>query len=388
MLALPLVATALSGVALRPALNVRAAPPRANARFPVPALPPPLAERAAMLRQAVTTKTQHWPSSAKDGFTLTKRRVVPIVLGSFIASLVIVLALPSRVLAKVLLGVWHLALPAKALAGLVKVPLIPINFALQISSCIAMAAPFWMIKAICLLTASPLIVAKRFFGVTKDQAVYNILAAVPRRVQRIQSAIGASVQNTQQVVAGMSIATFAWILAPFNEEIVYRGLMQGGLRRLAKNKAVQGSGKNKRRAVFLLVALSFGASHIENLKPLVQAIAQCPPGEVNAIVLRNIGSVGFKVVVFSILLQFVTTSCASYLVFSPVCLRSGLVASMAAHVTWNVLAPIVTILFTATILMPLAQVFPQLASLISQLAVVTSYFAAKVAAPALAKMAA
>ena len=133
-----LPATAISGVALRPELNVRAAPPRANARFPVPALPPPLAERAAMLRQAVTTKTQHWPSSAKDGFTLTKRRVVPIVLGSFIASLVIVLALPSRVLAKVLLGVWHLALPAKALAGLVKVPLIPINFALQISSCIGL----------------------------------------------------------------------------------------------------------------------------------------------------------------------------------------------------------------------------------------------------------
>ena len=248
-----------------------------------------------------------------------------------------------------------------------------------------MAAPFWMIKAICLLTASPLLVAKRFFGVTKDQAVYNLLAAVPRRVQRLQSASGASVQ---QVVAGMAIITKAWIIAPFNEEIVYRGLMQGGLRRLAKNKAVQGSGKNKRRAVFLLVALIFGASHIGNLKPLVPVIAQCPPGEVNAIVLRNIGSVGFKVVVFSILLQFVTTSCASYLVFSPVCLRSGLVASIAAHVPWNVLSPIVVNLFTGTILLPLAQVFPQLASLISQLAVVTSYFAAKVAAPALAKMAA
>ena len=61
-------------------------------------------------------------------------------------------------------------------------------------------------------------------------------------------------------------------------------------------------------------------------------------------------------------------------------------ASMAAHATWNVLAPIVTNLFTATILLPLAQVFPQLTSLISQSVVVTAYFAAKVAAPALAKM--
>ena len=80
-----------------------------------------------MLRQAVTTKTQHWPSSAKDGFTLTKHRIVPIFLGSLIASLAIVLALPSRLLAKVLLGVLHLALPAKALAGLVSVPLKPVN---------------------------------------------------------------------------------------------------------------------------------------------------------------------------------------------------------------------------------------------------------------------
>ena len=337
-----------------------------------------------MLRQAVTTKTQHWPSSAKDGFTLTKRRIVPIVLGSFIASLVIVLALPSRLLAKVLLGVSHLALPAKALAGLVKVPLIPINCALQISSCIAMAAPFWMIKAICLLTASPLIVAKRFFGVTKDQAVYNILAAVPRRV------ICANLKNPQQVMAGMFTTTMKYIIAPFNEEIVYRGLMQGGLRRLAKNKAVQGSGKNKRRAVFLLVALIFGASHIGNLKPLVQAIAQCPPGggppgEGEYILLPKIGRVGFKVVVFNSLNWFVMTSCASYFIFSPVCLRSGLVASIAAHVTWNVLAPIVAGPFMAAILLPLAQVFPQLKSLISQSAVVVTYFAAKVAAPVLAK---
>ena len=245
-----------------------------------------------MLRQAVTANTQHWPSSAKHGVTLTKRRIVPIVLGSLIASLAIVLALPSRLLAKVLLGVLHLALPGKALAGLVSVPLMPINCALVVSSSIAMNAPFWMITAIGLLTASPLIVAKRFFGVTKDQAVYNILAAVPRRV------ICANLENTQQAMAGMFTTTMECIIAPFNEEIVYRGLMQGGLRRLAKNKAVQGSGKNKRRAVFLLVALVFGASHIENLKPLVQAIAQCPPGEKNYIVLRNIGSVGFKVVVF------------------------------------------------------------------------------------------
>ena len=123
---------------------------------------------------------------------------------------------------------------------------------------------------------------------------------------------------------------------------------------------------------------------IENLKPLVQAIAQCPPGEGKYIVLPTIGGVGFKVVVFNSLLQAVTTSCASYFIFSPVCLRSGLVASMAAHATWNVLAPFVTNLFTATILLPLAQVFPQLTSLISQSVVVTAYFAAKMAAPALA----
>ena len=166
---------------------------------------------------------------------------------------------------------------------------------------------------------------------------------------------------------------------------VYRGLMQGGLRRLAKNKAVRGSGKNKRRAVFLLVALVFGALHIGNLKPLVQAIAQCPPGEGEHIVLPKIGGVGFKVVVFNSLYQFVTTSCASYFIFSPVCLRSGLVASMAAHATWNVLAPIVERLLTATILL-LAQWFPPLPSLISQSAVVTAYFAAKEAAPVLAKM--
>ena len=239
-----------------------------------------------------------------------------------------------------------------------------------------MAAPFWMIKAICLLTASPLFIAKRFFGVTEDQAVYNILAAVPRRV------ICANLKNTQQVMAGMFSTTMKCIIAPFNEEIVYRGLMQGGLRRLAKNKAVQGSGKNKRRAVFLLVALVFGASHIENLKPLVQAIAQCPPGEGKYILLPKIGGVGFKVVVFNSLNWFVTTSCASYFIFSPVCLRSGLVASMAAHATWNVLAPIVISLFTATILLPLAQVFPQLASLMSQFVVAISYFAAKLAAPA------
>jgi len=90
------------------------------------------------------------------------------------------------------------------------------------------------------------------------------------------------------------------------------------------------------------------------------------------------------VVVFNSLNWFVMTSCASYFIFSPVCLRSGLVASMAAHTTWNVLAPIVTNLFTATILLPLAQVFPQLTSLISQSVVVTAYFAAKMAAPALA----
>ena len=322
-----------------------------------------------MLRQAVTKKTQHWPSSAKDGVTLTKRRIVPIVLGSFIASLAIVLALPSRLLAKVLLGVSHLALPAKALAGLVSVPLIPVNFALAMVG-----------TAICLLTASPLIIAKRFFGVTEDQAVYNILAAVPRRV------ICANLKNTQQAMAGMFTTTMKYIIAPFNEEIVYRGLVQGGLRRLAKNKAVQGSGKNKRRAVFLLVALFFGASHIGNLKPLVQAIAQCPPGEGKYIVLPSIGGVGFKVVVFNSLNWFVTTSCASYFIFSPVCLRRGLVASMAAHVTWNVLAPIVTGPFAAAILLPLAQVFPQLTSLLSQSAVVNAYFAAKVAAPALAKM--
>ena len=148
---------------------------------------------------------------------------------------------------------------------------------------------------------------------------------------------------------------------------------------------MQGSGKNKRRAVFLLVALVFGAAHIENLKPLVQAIAQCPPGEGKYISLPKIGGVGFKVVVFNSLNWFVTTSCASYFIFSPVCLRSGLVASMGAHVTWNVLAPIVGGLFTATILLPLAQVFPQLTSLISQSAVVVTYFAAKVAAPVLAK---
>ena len=326
-----------------------------------------------MLRQAVTTKTQHWPSSAKDGFTLTKHCIVPIILGSYIASLAIVLALPSRVLAKVLLGVSHLALPAKALAGLVSVPLKPVNFALAMVG-----------VAICLLTASPLSIATRFFGVTEDQAVYNILAAVPRRV------ICANLKNTQQVMAGMFSTTMKCIIAPFNEEIVYRGLMQGGLRRLSKNKAVQGSGKNKRRAVFLLVALIFGASHIGNLKPLVQAIAQCPPGggppgEGEYILLPKIGRVGFKVVVFNSLNWFVTTSCASYFIFSPVCLRSGLVASIAAHVTWNVLAPIVAGPFMAAILLPLAQVFPQLKSLISQSAVVVTYFAAKLAAPALAK---
>jgi len=102
-------------------------------------------------------------------------------------------------------------------------------------------------------------------------------------------------------------------------------------------------------------------------------------------VLPKIGGVGFKVVVFNSLYQFVTTSCASYFIFSPVCLRSGLVASMAAHATWNVLAPIVERLLTATILL-LAQWFPPLPSLISQSAVVTAYFAAKEAAPVLAKM--
>ena len=102
--------------------------------------------------------------------------------------------------------------------------------------------------------------------------------------------------------------------------------------------------------------------------------------------LPKIGGVGFKVVVFNSLYQFVTTSCASYFIFSPVCLHSGLVASMAAHATWNVLAPIVTNFFTAAILLPPAQVFPQLTSLLSQSAVVNAYFAAKVAAPALAKM--
>ena len=188
-----------------------------------------------MLRQAVTTKTQHWPSSAKDGFTLTTRRIVPICFWLLIASSAIVLALPSRLLAKVLLGVSHLALPAKALAGLVSVPLIPVDFALARVG-----------AAICLLTAGPLFIAKRFFGVTEDQAVYNILAAVPRRV------ICANLKNTQQVMAGIFFTTMTCIIAPFNEEIVHRGLMQSGLRRLAKNKAVQGSGKNKRRAVFLL----------------------------------------------------------------------------------------------------------------------------------------
>ena len=250
--------------------------------------------RLATVRTAVSKEVKQWPDAAKEGRTQTLKIMPVALLCSFALSLAIVQLVPSQQLAAAMLTVAE--------------PLIKV-----VTSC----------NSIVSKTLLPL---------------NSMIAFLPLCVLRL------AVKLKLPRPAGLMFIGLlqAWVFIPINEEILFRGLLQGPLQRVINLRTEPGSQAEKRlmRLLFVAVAVVFSLVHANNLRDLLYRIANpmdptntcfvVPAADGTKIGLR------FKSVLLVTINQCLVNAFTSFFLFSRLFARRGLVASIAAHTTWNV----------------------------------------------------
>ena len=126
-----------------------------------------------------------------------------------------------------------------------------------------------------------------------------------------------------EALAGAQYTIFSTVTGPLAEELVFRGLLQARLQRVAdgwsRRKVGDGSGSERsplaaRQArVYWLVSAAFALAHLVTPDAVVRSSGGAPPA----------------------LGQWLMTLIASMLIYCPLYTRHGLWASVAAHMTWN-----------------------------------------------------
>ncbi|GAA3055690.1 CPBP family intramembrane glutamic endopeptidase [Actinokineospora globicatena] len=100
----------------------------------------------------------------------------------------------------------------------------------------------------------------------------TVAAAIWTRVvgeENATSSLGTLVDNqTMPVVAAVALFLYVWLVGPFMEEIIYRGLLWGALERLQWG----------RWAVFGLTTVIFAVSHLEPLRTSLLLVIGVPIG--------------------------------------------------------------------------------------------------------------
>ena len=140
------------------------------------------------------------------------------------------------------------------------------------------------------------------------------------------------------------------IVAPIREELIFRGVFQSMVRRV---QATTGDAETKksRNFRFAVIAFVFSLSHLPNhygpiessrdlAMKCIDATARDPKFDSRGL---RFDPQAFRTLVWPVigaLTQCCVTFWASFRVYSPIFERRGLVASISAHATWNVLAPV------------------------------------------------
>lgn len=140
------------------------------------------------------------------------------------------------------------------------------------------------------------------------------------------------------------------IVAPIREELIFRGVFQSMVRRV---QATTGDAETKksRNFRFAVIAFVFSLSHLPNhygpiessrdlAMKFIDATARDPKFDSRG---ASMNPQAVQTLVWPVIVglaQCCVAFWASFRVYSPIFERRGLVASISAHATWNVLAPV------------------------------------------------
>lgn len=312
-------------------------------------------------------EVRQWPGAAKEGSAAALRSMPAIILGSAVASACIVQLLPSKILTTFLVANPFATIMAPVLKAPAKSFMLPINFVVSNVMSFVVALPFLFFTLFFRLSFIPVNVAKKCVGASSyaqlkamHPSLYKTLLFVPEKLEAF--AIARDLGNSGAMVKAVFLRTMFWFLGPLNEEVLFRGLVQGSVQRVIKRRTEPGSAARKRStlALFLGVALWFGMSHAHNYLPLVQAISQTSNPEIDCLQILtrlegNLLPLRFKSVLFIAFNQCLVSAAISFFLFSPFFARRGLVAAVAAHSTWNLFSGF----FAAVILVTISTIFPR-----------------------------
>jgi len=344
--------------------------PTAARRAPLPLLRQSESQdwraQAAAASRVVGAKVQAWPATAKEGATMAARSAPAILIGSYAASAAIAQLLPSRSLATFLVTI---SIPsAKVLAAVTMAMqsfMLPVNWVVSNVGDFIVALPLFTFALLMLLSRLPLKVAMRCVGASTyaeakelQPALYQALAFVPKKLEAVAKALNLGSSAASTLPGMLHARVVIWFVGPLNEEVLFRGLVQGPAQSAINRWTPRSSEAQKRctLALHLGVAICFGLLHAQNYLPLLQAISQVSNPTFDALTLKadrfkaglpflasfpgDVIPLRFKSVLLVAITQCLATAAASFFVFSPAFARGGLVASFAAHSTWNILTPL------------------------------------------------
>ena len=277
-----------------------------------------------------------------------------ILLSSFALSLAIVQLVPSQRLAAAMLTVADpLMKVVTPCTATISKTLLPFNnmigFSIGSICTFVYVFPLLAVRFAAHLTALPGKAAMKCIGLgatdfAKMKAMhpetYKVLFAAPKKLREIGSWMN-GFYSPKAFAQGLTIRAQVWVLTPINEEILFRGLLQGPLQRLIKLRTEPGSQAEKRlmRLLFIAIAVVFSLVHAHNLRgPLYRIANPMDPASTCFLMpLADGTKIGlrFKSVLLVTINQCLVNAFTSFFLYSRLFARRGLVASIAAHMTWN-----------------------------------------------------